>query len=114
MRCCRRRHRRRWITSPHLATDRVRPRTGSTPMKRSTSSPSASHTLTLLRSVGEQLEGGHGLIAVDKSGRILLATQEARRLLDLSGEGEGHTLAELGADFPLLAVVGLFIGPSAI
>jgi two-component system phosphate regulon sensor histidine kinase PhoR len=69
------------------------------------SSPSVSQTLTLLRSVGEQLEGGHGLIAVDKTGRILLATEEACRLLDLSGEGEGHTLAELGADFRLLRVI---------
>ncbi len=75
-------------------------------MKRSTSSPrSASHALSLIRSVGEQLEGGHGLIAVDTNGRILLATQEACRLLDLSGEGEGHTLAELGADFRLLRVI---------
>ncbi len=64
-------------------------------MNAPASSTPASHTLTLLRSVGEQLEGGHGLIAVDKTGRILLATEEACRLLDLSGEGEGHTLAEL-------------------
>ena len=88
-----------------MATDRVHPHTGMTPVKRTTASPSAHQTLILLRSVGEQLEGGHGLIAVDKSGRILLATQEACRLLDLSGEGEGHTLAELGADFRLLRVI---------
>ncbi len=88
-----------------MTTDRVRPRTGLAPVKRTTASPSANQTLSLLRSVGEQLEGGHGLIAVDRSGRILMATPEACRLLDLSGEGEGHTLAELGADFRLLRVI---------
>jgi len=74
-------------------------------MNTPASSTSVGQTLTMLRAVAEQLEGGHGLIAVDRAGRILLATEEACRLLDLSGEGEGHTLAELGADFRLLRVI---------
>jgi two-component system phosphate regulon sensor histidine kinase PhoR len=67
--------------------------------------PSATPTLTLLRSIGEQLERGHGLLALDKTERILLATEEACRLLDLTGAGQGHTLAELGADYRLLRVI---------
>ena len=68
-------------------------------------SASASQALALLRSVAEQLEGGHGLIALDRTERILLATDEACHLLDLGGDWEGRTLAELGADYRLLRVV---------
>ena len=54
------------------------------------SSTSASQTLTLLRSVGEQLEGGHGLIAVDKAGRILLATEVAAGFVHRIALEVGH------------------------
>ena len=59
----------------------------------------------LLEAVGEQMEGGHGLIVVDAAERILVATEEARHLLDLPDECEGRTLAELGADYRLLRVL---------
>lgn len=59
----------------------------------------------LLRSLGSNLENGRGILALDASGRVLVASEEARQLLDL-GEGcEGHHLAELGVDYRVLRVV---------
>jgi two-component system phosphate regulon sensor histidine kinase PhoR len=59
----------------------------------------------LLRSLGANLETGRGILALDSSGRILVASEEARQLLDLDEGCEGHRLAELGVDDRLLRVV---------
>ncbi len=67
--------------------------------------PEPGSAVALLAAVGEQMEGGHGLIAVDAAERILVATEEARHLLDLPDECAGRTLAELGADYRLLRVL---------
>jgi two-component system phosphate regulon sensor histidine kinase PhoR len=72
-----------------------------------TANPPAHEVLAplLLRSLGANLENGRGLLALDSSGRVLVASDEARQLLDL-GEGcEGHRLAELGVDYRVLRVV---------
>ena len=59
----------------------------------------------LLRSLGKNLENGHGLVALGPEDRILVASEEARHLLDLSESCDGHRLAELGVDYRLLRVV---------
>ena len=59
----------------------------------------------LLRSLGAHLETGHGLVALDPSDRILVASEAARTLLDLPDGCDGHRLADLGVDYRLLRVV---------
>jgi two-component system phosphate regulon sensor histidine kinase PhoR len=59
----------------------------------------------LMRSLGANLESGRGLVALDPTDRILVASEEARHLLNLPEGCEGHRLAELGADYRLLRVV---------
>jgi two-component system phosphate regulon sensor histidine kinase PhoR len=59
----------------------------------------------LLRSLGANLETGRGILALDASGRVLVASEEARQLLDLGDGCEGHRLAELGVDYRVLRVV---------
>jgi GAF domain-containing protein/anti-sigma regulatory factor (Ser/Thr protein kinase) len=47
-----------------------------------------------------------GVLILDGSGRLLLANDEARRLLGLPAEAEGGAVADLGLDRPLTALFG--------
>ena len=76
-------------------------------MATSSSAPSPPEVSAplLLRSLGAHLESGHGLVALDANDRILVASQEARQLLDLPEGCDGHRLGEVGADYRLLRVI---------
>ncbi len=76
-------------------------------MATSSSAPSPPEVSAplLLRSLGAHLESGHGLVALDANDRILVASQEARQLLNLPEGCDGHRLGEVGADYRLLRVI---------
>ncbi len=75
------------------------------PLDQPSAAPPEVSAPLLLRSLGANLESGRGLLALDPNDRILVASEEARHLLDLPEGCEGHRLAELGADYRLLRVV---------
>ncbi|MFJ1790958.1 SpoIIE family protein phosphatase [Kitasatospora griseola] len=47
-----------------------------------------------------------GVVILDSEGRVLLANDEARRLLDLPADCEGRQVADLGLDPPVAALLG--------